>query len=130
MPKTNMTPAEIEQYLNGFCGTETWTKHFTNMLLMTDGILAMRECCNAFWLTDVAASAQTRKLREQCGGFQVWTLKRNGNGCVIECRKDTGMPALYSQNLEYTDFPLDEFKFYIAETGGGHPPTMMLTSEY
>lgn len=130
MPKTNMTAAEIERYLNGFCGTETWTKHWSNMLLMTEGVLAMREVCEAFWLTDIIASVQTKELRDKCEGFQVWTLKKNGNGCVVECRKDTGLPAVYSQTIEYTDFPLDEFKFYVGETGDGYPPTMMLAGEY
>jgi len=90
----------------------------------------MRKICDAFWLTDVVASVQSKKLRDACDGFQVWTLKKDGNKCRVECRKDTGLPPVYAQDIEYTDFPLDEFTFYVGETGEGYPPTMMLTSEY
>jgi len=125
-----MNAAEIESHLRNFYGTETWTKHWTNRLLMTDGVLAMRKVCDAFWLTDVVASAQSEKLRDACDGFQIWTLKKDGRKCRVECRKDTGLPPVYTQDIEYTDFPLDEFTFYVGETGEGHPPTMMLMSEY
>ena len=127
-----MNAAEIENDLRNYYGTEKWTIHWSKKILMTDGVLAMRELCNAFWLTDIIASVQTKKLMQECDGFQVWIFKRDGSKGVIECYRDTGPgnKPKYQQEIEFTDFPLEEIMFYVAETGEGHPPTMMLTSEY
>lgn len=39
-------------------------------------------------------------------------------GGVVECREDTDSPALVSQAMEYTDFPLPDMKLYVEGSDG------------
>jgi hypothetical protein len=57
--------------------------------------------------------------------FQVWTLHVNDDrSAVVEMREDDGEPALVSQRIEYTDFPLRAFTLYAVDG------VVLLPSEY
>lgn len=126
MSKT-MTPAEIESYLAGFYGTENYYKYMFGVIL-TDGAKAMAEACEAFWLLDAIASHQP-VARKACDGMQFWKFKKHATGGgVLTCVKDSGMDPCVTQEIEFTDFPLDEIDIWVGEDPRG--PVIMLKSEY
>lgn len=125
------TAAEIESGMAHQIGTTSYTKHaLWPKLVMTDGIIWLREAADCYWLIDAIASY--RRTEE----FQVWELKKTGSSAVLTMKEDSGQPELVRQEIEYTDFPLDEIKFFVQLGGYGTPekwtPAMvlMLTNEY
>jgi len=46
------------------------------------------------------------------------------------CKRDSGEPNLVEQRIEYTDFPLPEYEFYVIHDGGSNPPVALLKGEY
>jgi hypothetical protein len=136
---TNLTPHEIETDLRKFTGTENYYRHWMRKIIFTDGIKAMADMCNAYWLIDLIASYQTADLMKKCEGFQIWILKRIADpeipgrfGFEATCWKDVGnnnKPKV-TQIGEYTDFPLDEIRIYVAPGGPNGEIVAFLTSEY
>lgn len=122
--------ARIESELAQHTGSETFIRHgLCRKLLFTEGVQHMRDLCNAYWLVDAIASHQTsreyRKLAEKDQRLEymaIWTLrilpadelKGLSRPAVLECWADTGddEKPVITQNIEYTDFPLEEIKFY------------------
>ena len=106
-----------------FTGTENYYKHLFG-LQYTDGIKFMAEKAGAYWLIDAIASYQRKvmnnpRLRE----FQLWQLVIVDNMAILTCRADSGLPAVISQMIEYTDFPFD-IDLYVCNN------VLLLPSEY
>lgn len=113
----------IESELAMFTGTENYYKHHGLYgITLTDGIKYMAEKCNAYWLLDVINSHQTHKIRQN--NFQIWTLERKGDGCVVYMRTDSDQPKLVNQAIEFTDFPMQKFECYLIDN------VLLLKSEY
>ena len=124
--------AEITTNMAHAIGTEGYTRHFTKLLVFTDGVNQLREDADCHWLVDAIASYQVEQREVD---FQVWELKTNTeeHTAVLTMKEDTGQPELVRQEIPYTDFPLDSVKFYV-QLGSidGYNPVLvlMLTSEY
>jgi len=105
-----MDAKELERQLPYFTGTEKWTRISARMpwLLLTDGALFLAENAGAFWFFELIGSHQNKKLKDE---FQVWKLKRDGKGCLITC-EDGNLNELARQQVDYTDFPLDDFECF------------------
>ena len=104
----------IEQNMAHATGSQTLIKHnFNKNLVFTDGVNQLRSDADAFWLVDAIAS---HKRNEE---FQIWELKvdQETNKAVLTMKEDSDQPELVTQEIPYTDFPLDYIKFYV-ETGG------------
>jgi len=83
---------------------------FGPILLITDGIKALCEKFECFWLMDVIASYQPTLMAEE---FQVWTLEKIGeNAAIIKCT-DGNDKVLKSQMIEYTDFRADKATIWV-----------------
>ena len=109
MIKNIQEKREIEENLKNFCGTTTYYKYLCNTSL-TDGTKYLAEACGAFWLMDIIASYQQKF--SHCL-FQIWELKITSRPkAVVTMKEDTDSPILAKQEIEYTDFPLDEIKMY------------------
>lgn len=109
--------------LDQFTGTE----HYYNYLgiKLTDGVKYLAEIGGAFWFLDIICSYQANK-NIKAKHFQVWMLKvdlEKKTG-IVTMKEDTGMPDLVTQNLEYTDFPLDEITLWLIDG------ILILPSEY
>jgi hypothetical protein len=115
-----MTDLNLDQ----FTGTEHYYKHFTG-LLYTDGILYLINKTNCHWFIDVIASYQY-KFKDV--HFQIWKFeKKEVNDlidAVVTMREDTNKPVRISQDIFYTDFPLDEIEVYCINN------VVLLKSEY
>ena len=112
-----------EEDLVQFTGTETWWRHpLKRDILYTDGAKYVADAGEAYWLLDVIASGQLVS-RVKCEEFQVWILKVKDNSGVVTAEDGNGK-VIYRQELEFTDFPLPEIKFYFTDG------VLMLPSEY
>jgi hypothetical protein len=106
----------VESDLDGFTGTERYTRHWTGKLVYTDGIAFLAEKGGAHWLIDIIASYQidpkvvkNRQLQE----FQLWVLRAKDSKAIITCQEDSDKPAVITQRIGFTDFPLHEVKLYV-----------------
>jgi hypothetical protein len=118
-----MTAEEIRSELAQYTGTEAYHKLSLGNLNFTDGVKAMAELCQAYWLCDVVASYQPFGIDKKCRGFQVWKLTVKGNKGKVECSDGDGK-VVKVQKIEFTDFPLDEMILWV--TNG----VCLLPSEY
>lgn len=117
-----------EANLANFYGSEQFYRHWTRRLIYTEGVHFLEQN-GAGWLVDAIASHQLNpKLNEgDLRDFQVWELKLNGKGgCTLTCKADSDKPNVVTQEIEYTDFPLDNFTLWVER---GEEMTLMLPSE-
>ena len=112
----------IEDELRHFTGTQHYYRNFTG-LLYTDGIQHLAEQAGSYWLIDLVGSYQPR-LQEDVR-FQVWKLEvKEDKSALVTMVEDDGEPIRVSQEIAFTDFPLNEFSFYCIDG------VMLLKSEY
>lgn len=120
-----MNAENLTANLMQFTGTiqyYRWSVLFPKALL-TDGTKYLAENAGCFWLMDVVAS----HLAKYGDVFGVATLKRKGDGCTFTL--DDGNGKVHAtQEIEYTDFPLDSIKLYVVWDTQNW--TIMLPSEY
>jgi hypothetical protein len=119
------TPKEIQSNLNQFSGSETFVRFGASIL--TEGVVYLCEAAESFWLIDIINSIRHKEevrysvLKDNY--FQTFDLTvKNGKGKVIVT--DGNKNVLYTQNIPFTDFPLD--KIILWRVDG----TVMLPSEY
>ena len=114
---------EILALISNATGTSQYHRFsmFSGFPLITDGVLAVAETAKCFWLLDIIGSYQfMRKLDKH---FQVWKLTVNPDkSAVVEGYNDTTL--IITQEIPYTDFPLDEIKLYLIDG------IVLLPSEY
>ena len=127
-----MNKVELQSNLGQFTGTEQWhqwSRLFPKMLL-TDGAKFLADKASAYWLMDNIASHQPKCLtNKSLQEFQLWTLKvHEDKSCTLTCEIDTNNVFL-TQEIEFTDFPLDTIKLYVGPMGNGQY-IILLTSEY
>jgi len=116
---TKIAEEEILTTLAQCTGTTQYYKHFLGGKF-TDGVQAMAELCQAYWLIDVCFSYRMKEP------FQIWTLTMTGErSCVVTMKEDSNRPELIEQKIPYTDFPLkDGIKLYLIDG------VLLLPSEY
>lgn len=118
-PKT-----EIIDILNNSHCTEAYHKYspFPGFPVATDGVIALAEAAGCYWLLDIIGSYQTDKRLDP--HFQVWKLEVNheDDSAVVRGFNDTEL--IISQDIPYTDFPLDNVKIYLMDG------IILLPSEY
>jgi len=111
------TVNEIKDFLAQCYGTDKpYTIHsLVKRLVFTDSVRELREMADCSWLVDAIASYQS-ELQEEL--FQVWKFTCNTELRLgtLTCEDGNGN-ELVRQEIEYTDFPLDEITLW-AELGG------------
>lgn len=117
---------ELLSNLAQFTGTGSYHRYsmlFRNVVL-TDGVKYLAKSAECFWLMDIIASVQ-KKLRNE--PFQSWKVTVKDRMAVVSCT-DGNDKKLYTQRVDYTDFPLDELKLFCQSDG--EMVVIMLTNEY
>ena len=118
----------LESDLTQFCGSSEFFQHWTKRLVYTEGVQYMAERGGAYWLIDAVASYQPDQRitsRQDLVDFQLWQLAvAQDKSAVLTMRGDSDQPAVITQEIPFTDFPLERIKLYVS---GG---TLMLPSEY
>src|ERR1700722_10206989 len=102
---------EVE--LRQFTGSENWYRHGINRnVLFTDGAKHVADVGGAYWLLDEIAIIQPRDKRVAAEEFQVWKLAvRPDRTATLTCDDGNG-DIVFTKEIEYTDFPLDEITLY------------------
>lgn len=131
-----LTPEKLKSNLDGFYGDLKRWRHWLGKLLFTPGVKYLIENAGngAFWLLDILGSYQAHKKitgNEDLRAMQFWTLTVDlqKKTAVIVCTDGNDGPPAIKQEIEYTDFPLEEMKLYVCDNGDG-TRTVMLPSEY
>lgn len=117
-----MNVAKIIQELQQFHGTENYYEHLFQKRY-TDGVKYLCEKFGCYWLLDVFVSYQYEE-KFQKEAFQVLDLKVNEDKsckCTITDGNDN---ILMVQEIEFTDFPLSEYRLFYSND------VIMLPSEY
>ena len=115
---------EILSIINGASGTSAYYRFspFGGYPVATDGIIALAEAAVCYWILDIIGSYQTDKRLDP--NFQVWKLEvnRENDSAVIRGYNDTEL--IITQEIPYTDFPLEEVKLFLMDG------VILLPSEY
>ena len=108
-----------------FTGSESWYRHGINRnVLYTDGAQHVAEHGGAYWLLDEIAIIQPYDKAVAAEGFQVWKLAvRPDRTATLTCDDGNGN-IVFTKEIEYTDFPLDEITLWFANN------TIYLPSEH
>ena len=117
---------EIKKTLPHFIGTQNYYRHILGGFNYTDGVRYVAQSCEAYWLIDAIASYQfNRHIRtnQDLQRLQIWKLQVNDKKGILSLERDTDQRVL-SQKIPYTNFPLPEIRFYLADK------VLMLPTEY
>ena len=111
MTTKTLTKADLAQ----FTGSERWYRHAINRkVLYTEGAQHVAEAGGAYWLLDEIALVQPYEPRVAAELFQVWILKvRPDHTATLSCEDGNGF-VVFSKELTFTDFPLDEVTLWFA----------------
>jgi len=98
-----------------FTGSENWYRHGVNRnVTFTDGAKYLAEQAGAYWLLDEIAIIQPYDTRLAAEEFQVWKLTvRSDRTATLTCDDGNGN-VVFTKQIEYTDFPLDEITLWFA----------------
>jgi hypothetical protein len=123
-----MATAEMtlkQEDLQQFTGSENWYRHgINNNVLFTDGAKYVADAGGAYWLLDQIALAQLHVRRVKAESFQVWTLTVCEDRSATLVCDDGDHNVVYTQEIEYTDFPLSRIKLFFDTC------VIMLPNEY
>jgi hypothetical protein len=121
------TLRNLNDRFSHFIGTQNYYVHFSRGFVFTDGVKAVADQYQAYWLIDVIASHQTnKKIRTKY--FQIWTIFSTGDKAFIEMRPDSDQPVLVKQHIPFTDFPEGMMTMYYIDDGSNK--VLLLPSEY
>jgi len=101
--------------LRHFTGSEQWYRHGINRkVLFTDGAKHAADTGGAYWLLDEIALIQSYDKAIAAEEFQVWKLKvRTDRTATLSCEDGNGN-TVFTKEIEFTDFPLDEITLWFA----------------
>ena len=120
------TKEEILAELPNFYGTEgyqRWSTLFRTFVL-SDGAQYIADACGAYWLMDAIASHRASYINEH---FVLARLIKFDHGWKLRL-EDGNDNTLVTQNIEYSDSPLEEIKLYVVKQEDLW--VIMLPSEY
>lgn len=116
-----LTKADLRQFI----GTEHWYRHWAvRHITYTDGAKYVADTAGAYWLLDEIAFAQSADKKVAAQAFQLWKLTVRPDCTATLTCEDGNYKVVFTKALGYTDFPLDEVKFYFTDN------VILLTSEY
>ncbi|MCA9071158.1 MAG: hypothetical protein KDA84_19655 [Planctomycetaceae bacterium] len=130
---SKLTKADLQQ----FTGSETFYRHvFNRAVVYTEGVKFLAEQAKAHWLIDsIALLIGSHRFNaaaakdERIGLIHFWKLAVGNNQTAkLEARADSPDEPFISENIFWTDFPLDEADIWAAHDGDHW--TLMLPSEY
>jgi hypothetical protein len=106
-----------------FTGSEQWYRHgIVRDVLFTEGAVA--DQAGAYWLLDEIALAQRHFKSVASEEFQHWKLTVKPDHTATLMCDDGNDNIVFTKQIEFTDFPLDEMRFYFTNK------TILLPSEY
>lgn len=119
-----LTRKEIEAGLRQFTGTTQWYQSYPGLLL-TDGAKWLADSADCYWLYDIIWSIKPILDKDWFAVAKFATIGSAG----IFVLEDGNDNVLYTQHIEYTDFPLPQVTLFVADGGPGGEKVIMLPSE-
>jgi hypothetical protein len=119
------TKTITEAALRQFTGSDQWYRHsLVRKVLYTEGVQYVAEAAGAYWLIDEIAFAQAIAA-VAAEEFQHWKLAVDTarSTAVLTCDDGNGR-VVFTKTIEFTDFPLQEIRFYFTDN------TLLLPTEY
>jgi hypothetical protein len=115
-----MNSEQLKENLQQFIGTEHYYKLGLYRTLATDGVFYFCKTAEAFWLFDEIAHFVTYKTKEP---FVTVIAESDGRKGRITF-EDGNYNKIGSKELDYTDLPEGEWKFFVTDN------VVMLPNEY
>jgi hypothetical protein len=109
-----MEAIELRAQLGQYVGTIEYHRHWSRLLVLTDGAKFLADEAHAHWLMDLIASWQPVALRDPAlREFQLWEVfVRDDQSADVICSRDSEDEA-FRQKVEWTDFPLEYVRLYV-----------------
>ena len=106
---------EILDIINNSHGSEAYHKFspIPEFPVATDGAVALASAAGCFWLLDIIGSYQGDKRLDP--EFQVWELEVDCENCSGVIRGYNNTKLIITQEIPWTDFPLDGVKLYLID---------------
>ena len=115
----------------GLDGAPTRLSNIFPNIVVTPGVVGLAEEAKAYWLLDAIAShIAVRRAVVDRSDLWFWRIEvRPSGGAVLTCRLDGGIEPVITQDIAYTDFPLESADIWAGrnEIGGW---TLYLPSEH
>ena len=120
-----------------FTGSTQWFRHaFNRAVIYTEGVQYLAEEGKAYWLIDAIAShigshefQQAADLDARIDLIHFWNLAvKPDYTATLEAIADSGEQPFLQQQIEFTDFPLEEIDIWAKNDAGQW--TLLLPSEY
>jgi uncharacterized protein DUF6876 len=111
MNKPKLTLGDLRQFTGG---DEYYYLPMFRRWKYTEGVKYVAMMAGAYWLVEAIMLHQT-SAKAKAEEFQVWTLTKpegSASATLIMTDGNSDKPII-QQNIEFTDFPLDEIKFYM-----------------
>lgn len=112
--------------LDQFTGTDIWYRHPLNSeMFYTEGVQYFAEAGGAYWLLDIIATEIFQLLRKEAF-ISIRVDVKDGKAKITadDGGKGDGPVLLYTRDIEYTDLPEGEWKFFLTND------VLLLPSEY
>lgn len=108
------TEQEILKELNLFNGSENYFKIPFSDCVYTDGVRELIKSCGCWWLVnDLGILLKFNPIDKP---FLIVGIKVNEDKtALITLKEDTDEIPVYEKLINYTDFPLKEFEFYLID---------------
>ena len=103
--------------------TENYYRHWLLGFKFTDGVKALADHWNAYWLIDLIVSHQVEP-KVKAEGFQVWDLKRVKDSKFVAICTDGNKNHVTQQVIPFSDFPFDTATIWLIDG------VLLLPSEY
>ena len=106
---------EILEIISQASGTEAYHRYsqFNFFPVATDGVIAVAEAAGCYWFLDIIGSYQLDKRLDP--HFQVWKLAVNHEDSTAVASGYNDTTLIITQEVPYTDCPLDELKLYVMD---------------
>lgn len=135
LPQTAQSPLTHAD-LHQFTGDDVRYKHsFNRRVIYTPGVQYLAQKAHAYWLIDAIVSYygsdvmnEAMKRDERLQWMHFWRLDVKSSSAVLFANADAGEPAFITQEIPFTDFPLDHIEIWSAFDGNLW--TLFLPSEH
>jgi len=106
---------EILDIISQSIGTTAYHRYSSlpNFPVITDGVKAVADVGGCYWLLDIIGSYQHDIKLDKA--FQVWKLTVNLEECTAIVHGSNDTELIITQEIPYTDFPLEEFKLFLMD---------------
>lgn len=117
-----LTHNELKQFTGDL---ERYHYPLNHSVTYTPGVKHLAERAGAFWLIDMIVSYVGSPIMRQAidkdprlGSLQFWRLiVGEDRTAIVTCKADSGIKPAITQEIEYTNFPLDNIDLWMGYDG-------------